>query len=123
MLVKFGIKGKEIKEYFLNDDPDNDEYVTLYDVLNAAGATMGDNNIIHCDNGETVEEECDLEDYQVSDGDVVILEKMEFTSQEQKIADWVDNNAYDWSENTMLKQKKLIKELVELVTKTISWDN
>ena len=116
MLVKFGYKGKEVREYYLEDDSN------CQDLLDTLNIEMDYDDVLHVPGYEDVSVD-DLEDTQLLEGGIYVLDAIYLTDQEKALINLIDGEL----DGAMLDdfntkdQKEFIGKLVKMIHDQ-SWD-
>ena|SRR5665213_906963 len=114
MLVKFGEKGQQVSEYFLEDGS------TMEDLLSMLNIDLDTDDIIHDSYSPTDPIDENYIDHELEEGAVYVLETVQLTQQEEDIIAIV-NNADCVDDLSVSGQKDLVKRLVNRVQEG-SWD-
>ena len=116
MLVKFGIKGKEVNEFYVEDDSYIDDLVNILDV------TWDDDSIMHVSSYSSTSQVIESEDWSdeyLQEGATYILENITLTPQEEKVIEFLEGTHVE--NMSLIGQRRFIKELIDLVNKQ-NWD-
>ena len=114
MLVKFGRKGSEVKEYYLEDDS------TVADLLDSLNISMDYDDVLRCSaTDEVINSDDYAGDIYLTENAVYILDAVYLTEAEKSISDMLEGVCVN--DMSTLEQKELIKSLVETVNSN-SWD-
>ena len=113
MLVKFGRKGQEVREYFIEDGSRLEDLIGMLDI------NIDSDDIIHDSTQPNDPLSEDDFDYELEEGACYVLESVELTSCEIEIINLLEGVCVE--DMYKANQRILIQKIVKIVNENI-WD-